>query len=242
MQVQGAELNAELEQLSLLNGADYFGVADLSRAKDFIREQGGAYVDGYPYAVSVGVRLPDSVVEPLGAEKPDAVANVNYDHYIYKVVNSILDRITVLIAKRLDNLNYRALPVAASLKIPGQYYKGNISHKLAANLAGLGWIGKSCLLVTPEAGPRVRWGTVLTDAPLKAGEPLENGCKDCHLCIDVCPANALKGRSFDPNEPRRMRIDVQKCDDYRMSLKEKYGVRTCGKCLWVCPYGRKRQN
>ena len=40
------------------------------------------------------------------------------------------------------------------------------SNKLAAHLAGLGWIGKSCLLITPQVGPRVRWVSVLTEAPL----------------------------------------------------------------------------
>ncbi len=34
-------------------------------------------------------------------------------------------------------------------------------------MAGLGRIGKSCLLITPEAGPRVHWATVLTDAPMQ---------------------------------------------------------------------------
>ena len=43
---------------------------------------------------------------------------------------------------------------------------GHLSHKLVAHLAGLGRIGRSCLLLTPGAGPRVRLATVLTNAPL----------------------------------------------------------------------------
>jgi epoxyqueuosine reductase QueG len=37
-------------------------------------------------------------------------------------------------------------------------------------LAGLGWIGKSCSLISPHFGPRLRLVTVLTNAPLKAGQ------------------------------------------------------------------------
>ncbi|MCK9565162.1 MAG: hypothetical protein M0Q43_03825 [Methanothrix sp.] len=62
------------------------------------------------------------------------------------------------------------------------------SHKLAAHMAGLGWIGKSCLLITPEAGPRVRWASVLTDAPMKAtGYAMAERCGECRKCVDVCP-------------------------------------------------------
>ena len=85
---------------------------------------------------------------------------------------------------------------------------GFFSHKLAAHLAGLGWIGKSCLLVTLEVGPRVRWASVLTDAPLMAGEPLEERCGECRGCVEVCPAGAFSGRSFFFDEPRAARFDV----------------------------------
>ena len=44
------------------------------------------------------------------------------------------------------------------------------ASKTAATRAGLGWIGKTALLVTPEWGPAVRLGTVFTYAALGAGE------------------------------------------------------------------------
>ena len=91
---------------------------------------------------------------------------------------------------------------------------GLFSHKLAAHLAGLGWIGKSCLLVTLEVGPRVRWASVLTDASLMAGEPLEERCGECRGCVEVCPVGAFSGRSFFSDEPRAARFDVFKCRYY----------------------------
>jgi epoxyqueuosine reductase len=91
---------------------------------------------------------------------------------------------------------------------------GLFSHKLVAHLAGLGWIGKSCLLVTLEVGPRVRWASVLTDAPLMAGEPLEERCGECRGCVEVCPVGAFSGRSFFSDEPRAARLDVFKCRYY----------------------------
>jgi epoxyqueuosine reductase QueG len=49
--------------------------------------------------------------------------------------------------------------------------------EMAAQLPGLGWIGRSCLLVTPEAGPEVRRFTVLTHSDLgKTGEAMGERC------------------------------------------------------------------
>jgi epoxyqueuosine reductase len=116
---------------------------------------------------------------------------------------------------------------------------GLFSHKLAAHLAGLGWIGKSCLLVTPEAGPRVRWATLLTDAPLRVtGEPMEERCGGCQQCVDICPAQAFSGEPFREQEPRNVRFAARKCREYQNRLAEAMGVSTCGMCLYFCPHGR----
>lgn len=55
------------------------------------------------------------------------------------------------------------------------------------------WAGdrKSALLITSELSSRLRWMTVLTDAPLKAVEPLENRCGGCTICVDNCPVKAF---------------------------------------------------
>jgi epoxyqueuosine reductase len=114
------------------------------------------------------------------------------------------------------------------------------SHKLAANLAGLGWIGKSCLLVTPEAGPRVRWSTVLTDAPLiVTGERVDVKCGECRECVDICPVSAFTGEPFRENEPREVRYDARKCEKYLYSSNDHSDWNVCGLCIYACPHGKK---
>jgi len=74
----------------------------------------------------------------------------------------------------LESHGSKSFPVPASQIIDEEKLLGVFSNKMAAHLAGLGWIGKSCLLVTPEAGPRARWATVLTQAALeKTGDAME---------------------------------------------------------------------
>jgi len=93
------------------------------------------------------------------------------------------------------------------------------------------------MLITPENGPRVRWSTVLTDAPLEAtGEPLQVQCGDCRECVEICPVNAFTGEPFRENEPREVRYDARKCEEY-LSGDEEWKV--CGLCIYICPHGRK---
>ena len=117
------------------------------------------------------------------------------------------------------------------------------SIKMAARLAGLGWIGKCCLLVTPNVGPRVRWASVLTDASLKAIEkPMKDGCGDCHECVDICPTKAFTGESFREEDPREIRYNAHKCDKYLSKLEKTSALGVCGMCLYACPYGKNKIN
>ena len=228
-------------------GIDFIGVADLSSAFPFIREQGGDVVDGFPLAVSIGIRLPDPIVDMLPKRFDRAVA-VNYRNHAYVTINYRLDVFTSRLAGLIQREGSRALPIPAAERSSGDYNLSNakkisavFSHKLAAHLAGFGWIGKSCLLVTPQYGPRVRWSSVLTDAPLKVtGKPIKRKCGKCRECVDICPVKAFTGMEFDPGESREMRYDAKSCQDYHKKMETEIGLPVCGMCLYVCPSGRKK--
>jgi epoxyqueuosine reductase QueG len=232
------ELDTDIRTLALSLGADYFGVADLSSAHDYILAQGGERVARYPKAVTIGMVLQDTIVNLL--PEKDLAAAILYRHSSYDVVNIALDQIALRVANTLQRAGFDAFPVPASKRTDDDHISGIFSQKLAAHLAGLGWIGKSCLLVTPEYGPRVRWITVLTDASLHAtGTPLEQKCGECTACVDICPQHAFTGRSFHRNESREARYDAAACDRYFKEMEKSRGVAVCGLCLYICPYGRK---
>ena len=138
---------------------DYFlGIADLSLAKNDIIQQGESFFAEYPRAISIGITLPYAVADELMSKSTA----------IYKETNCQLKAITKQLSGLLQDEGYNALSVPKSEKVnEGTFIS---LHKLAANLANLGQIENN-LLITPEVGSGVNWGTVLTDAPLKTISP-----------------------------------------------------------------------
>ena len=236
-----SSLQTNLEGIAKELGADLFGIADLTIAQDFVCKQGGEYLGKFPRAISIGIRLSDAVVDEL-YRRHDPAVTYTYTA-LYNSVNSRLDHIGLLLAKRIQEKSYKAYVIPASQTVDSNKLIGVFSHKLAANLAGLGWIGKSCLLVTPSYGPRVRFATILTDAPLEAGSPIGEKCSDCMKCVNSCPAKAFTGASFNPSEAREARFYAHLCRSYRKKREEKLGEGfLCGLCVYVCPYGRANES
>ena len=233
-------LESSLRTLAETMGVDFYGVADLALAHDAILEQGGQAVAEFPRAISIGIGLLHPIVDQLPQHEDRAVAML-YRHHAYNLVNQRLDHIASPLASLVQRAGYRALPVPASQMVDSERLCGAFSHKMAAHLAGLGWIGRSCMLITPQAGPRVRWATVLTDAPLEAaGGPMEQRCGTCRECVDICPAQAYTGEPYRLGEPRKVRFAAHKCSQYFDKMEEIKGVSVCGLCLYVCPNGRDR--
>ena len=231
-------LESRLEALARSRGADFFGIADLAPARVEVLRLGGEAVASYPRAVSIGIELSHEIVDrlPEGAVR-DVVAA--YRGHIDSVKEA-LRQIEAELADRLRQAGYSALAIPVSERKDERFPESIFSHKLAAHLAGLGWIGKSCLLVTPEVGPRARWTTVLTNAPLApTGEAEHERCGNCRKCVDICPVGAFSGRGFRAAEPREARFDAFTCDDRCAEVERETGFKTCGLCVYVCPFGRR---
>ena len=230
MQKNAASLNEELENFCRTRGADLFGIADLVPVRNFVLSQGPSTIGQFPRAVSMGIRLNDWIVD---SHSPNETRrNSLYWHHVYDVVTQSLDFLAYDVTRWLTGRGFQAFPVPGSTPYDFEKLLGVFSHKLAAHLAGLGWIGKSCLLLTEPFGPRVRFVSVLTDALLDAGSPLDKPCGKCRVCIDACPVKAFTGMDFNPQEGRDVRFDIFKCSEYRRE-------HPCGLCVSSCPKGKK---
>ena len=133
----------------------FFGIADLSFSKNTMIEQYESLIVEYPRAISVGITLPYSITDDLLTDKSTAV---------YNETNCQLNTITTRLSRLLQDEGYKVFSVPKAEKMNDRTF---ISlHKLVANLAGLGQIEEN-LLITPEVGHGVNWGTLLTNAPIE---------------------------------------------------------------------------
>ncbi len=237
------ELEAKLNKLAVEMGTDFFGIADLSPAQESIEKFWEEAATQFPRAISLGIALSHAIVDQQ-PNRFSSPVSMNYKHHAYDVINQRLDHTSSRLSGVLQRKGHRTLPIPSTQENTyNEELYGIFSHKMAARLSGLGWIGKCCLLVTPEVGPRVRWGTILTDAPLKvANKPMEERCGDCHECVDICPVKAFTGEPFREEDPREIRFDALKCDKYLSKLKKTSALGVCGMCLYICPNGRKKEN
>lgn len=102
-----------------------------------------------------------------------------------------------------------------------------LPHKKVAVLSGIGWIGKSNLLVTEKYGSALCMCCVLTDMPLDLvyDRMQEVRCDSCSVCKEVCPRKVLTGKSWTPNTKRDEIVDVYHCE-------------TCLKCMVYCRFSQ----
>lgn len=109
--------------------------------------------------------------------------------------------------------------------------------RAAAARAGVGWIGKSTMLLSPGHGPWLLLGTVVTDAPLGSTPPMARGCGTCVACIPACPTGAITNQGLDA----RLCIStwLQTSGPIPHWIRPLIGRRFygCDDCLTSCPPG-----
>ncbi len=196
-----------------------------------------------PYGMTLVYKLSDAVVEEIISWQEPGPTFSYFQHY--RAVNAFLDRKTLWVTAMLERMGYRAMPVAASQSVRDMgEYAGIFPHKTAAVRAGLGWIGKSALFISPVFGPRVRLATVLTDCPLPVQESLREmpGCGNCQKCAAACPACAITGEAYRPGISKREDVlDPRACSEHMKRAYQRIGRgAVCGICMAVCPFGIKK--
>ena len=217
------ELKKKLEEFLYENGAGDVGFCNLDGNNDFDMKSGVSFV----------IPLSDAIVDSIN----DAPTHTYFHHY--RTVNAHIDSVSLKAGFILEKCGYKYVPVPASQSVGGTV--GMFSHKYSAALSGLGYIGKSGLFISNKFGPRVRLGTILTNAEFN----IENAkpeclCGDCRECVKNCPAHAITGELWKPDDDRSVIIDAKACSDHMKKAFQHIGRgAVCGICMQVCPKGKK---
>ncbi|MGO2233238.1 MAG: tRNA epoxyqueuosine(34) reductase QueG [Marinomonas sp.] len=174
--------------------------------------------------------LPQSVetVERLKTKDKAYIARYALGRDYHKLIRKRLTQLAKKIEQKVGDHGYRAFVDSAP-----------ILERQIAEQAGMGWIGKNTLLLTPKAGSWFLLGEIFTNLPLPVNKPTETRhCGSCTACLTQCPTDAFV-------EP--WVLDAGKCISYLTiehkgpipeELRSKMGNRIfgCDDCQLVCPW------
>ena len=157
-------LTETLREVALSSYVTVFGTASFERHQEEAPSSLPFSLDKLPYAISIGFRLSDAVMDSL-VDRPTRTYQ-----YHYRQVNLFIDQTLLRLLGKIHELGYEGFPVPASQIVDWRSNTGHLAHKVVAKRAGLGWMGRNNLLVSPIHGARMRYGSLFTNAPLEATE------------------------------------------------------------------------
>ncbi len=120
---------------------------------------------------------------------------------------------------------------------------GPVLERDLAALAGIGWHGKSTMLISQDLGAWFFLAEILTTLDLPPDEPARDRCGSCTRCIAACPTGAIDAPYH---------LDARRCISYLTielkgsipeELRPLIGDRIygCDDCLTACPWNRFAQ-
>lgn len=109
--------------------------------------------------------------------------------------------------------------------------------RAAAARAGVGWIGKSTMLLTPGHGPWLLLGSVATDAGLEPTAPMVRTCGTCVACIPACPTGAITDGGLDARRCISTWLQTSGSIPHWVRPLIERRIYGCDDCLTSCPPG-----
>lgn len=235
-EAKAGELKRRIIEFCLGQGADLVGFA----SADHWDAEGTVPPEFRPRAlfpetetvIVLGIGMPLPIVETT----PSILHKELYD-----TSNVELDQIAFRLVRFLNKLGHPSYYFTrdgyGSLKVLKKRMAAAFGHVKAGYFAGLGTIGLSNNLLTPEFGSRVRLISVFTSARLEPSPIMEKElCIKCLACVKCCPKQALK-----PREDRIIGdLDKIACTEMAQELTRRR-CYPCGICTKVCPIGADRK-
>ena len=222
--------NAALQDLISKLDVAAAGIASLAEWKGTKLEETTLRL--LPQARSVIVLAMEVYPEILDLTSPERIMGAAslYDLLVRDAdyLSGRLTKVAYDIAKVSRRLGLKALPLpAAGCPYDTRFLEAVFSYKHAAKAAGLGYLGRSSLLLTPDFGPRVRLSCCLTEALLEptVKADMVNVCQRCKACINNCPSGAI----IMPEGEEPYMINKFACSTYRNA------AGGCSECMRVCP-------
>lgn len=210
------KLTAQMvKEAALAAGAGDVGIANIERFA-------GAPRGMHPKNIFPDCKSVITIVQPIPRGVYRGITEgthwANYSFYGYNRLNTLFrPNITYATACFIEDHGFEATPVYPGVpERPGMRPpvapdrpppEVNINVRIAGVACGVGEMGWSKVFLTKKFGPRVRLGTILTDAELEPDPLMEPGtlCNRCMRCVKDCPGGAIP----KPNERPTIKIQIE---------------------------------
>ncbi len=144
-----------------------------------------------------------------------------------------------IIQRRVRKLRKRILRFAPQAKVHPSVDTSAVLERAWAARAGVGWVGKSTMAISPELGTYTFLASLITDIEFVYDAPHPDRCGSCTRCLDACPTDAFV-------EPYV--LDARRCittwnvehrGDFPTEEPKLHGwVAGCDVCQEVCPWNK----
>ena len=262
----GFEISSRIIEESKSLGASLTGfvsVEDLKAAPAF------TFAPNMPVWEGVGSRENELGLKPGEVAWPDSACSVlviGVEHPVDKPemdwwfgrTNPPGNRILIQICKKLCQWIPETFGID-TFHFPYHVEKGGTYLKDAAVMAGLGCIGKSNLLVTPEYGSHIRLRALTLDAEVPATGPIDfDPCEGCDMpCRRACPQSAFDEQLYHRQDYGQDRLpgrtgafsrptcNIQMAHDLDVARDQAVAefddpvkvIKYCRRCEIACPVG-----
>ncbi len=177
--------------------------------------------------ISIAYAYPPYAIEAIAHGREKAWDKDKWNIYAraYMRLNKALNETSTSIAKELGGIAIPATVEGLSSQVNHveDYYAQRVSHRVAAELSGVGWRGKNELIVNPRFGCAIRLASVLTTVPITRTPPSKQGCGECRACLGACRFLDHKGQLDNYREQCRRYLVYLNLED-----------EVCGKCIKAC--------
>jgi len=225
----------KLEEDKRIEKLDFYYLVDVSKLSPQQNKE-------FPLAILIGKVLSRPYINKV-ASNPNYVEDMKRKCAVFQdefyLSELGIDNLADELASFIEKQGYRAYSQSErNIEKTGFYNSEQKStplpNKTIAVMAGLGWVGKHNVMVTPQYGSAISMCSVLTNLPYDNIMDIElktPSCGNCNVCAERCEPGAIKGQNWNYNLSREDIVDVSKCT-------------TCFQCVVHCPWTQKyiRQN
>ncbi|MBU1896343.1 tRNA epoxyqueuosine(34) reductase QueG, partial [Myxococcota bacterium] len=145
-----------------------------------------------------------------------------------------------VLGKALKKLRQRMLSFDPSLQARISVDSGPVPERTLAYMAGLGFFGRSTMLINPRLGTYGALAVILINRRPPPAVPEPNRCGRCTACVDACPTQAISARGVDARRCISY-WTIEHRAPYPEGVAERLGdwIFGCDVCQAVCPWNRR---